>query len=378
MIAQQAAQAVGRVPFLDLSTAHAPLRERLLGEFGELLDTGQFTNGPQVAAFEEAFAAYCGTAHCVGTASGLDALRFALLGLGLEPGDEVLVPAMTFIATFEAVTQAGGVPVPVDVSLSDSCIDVAAMDAVVGPRTRAVIPVHLYGKVADMHALVAVADQHDLLVIEDACQAHGGTRGDVRAGTSGRAAAFSFYPGKNLGAFGDAGALVTDDAELANRTRALREHGQARKYEHDSIGWTSRLDTIQAAVLLHKLPLLDGWNDERRVIADLYSEGLDGLGDLALPDTRDRGHVWHLFVVRTSDPNGLAAHLAARHVATGRHYPEPPHLSKAYAHLGLEAGSYPVAEQVAREALSLPIYPGMTQAQVEQVVAGVREWFARG
>ena len=363
------------IPFLDLAPSHRPLVHDILDDVGELLESGAFTNGPHVAAFEHAFAAYCGTDHCVGTASGLDALRFALLGLGLQPGDEVLVPAMTFIATFEAVTQAGGIPVPVDVSLSDHCIDADAMGAAIGPRTRAVIPVHLYGQVADMHAIKAVADQHDLIVIEDACQAHGGTRGDVRAGTAGNAGAFSFYPGKNLGAIGDAGALVTDDAELANRSRALREHGQLRKYEHDIVGWTSRMDTIQAAVLIRKLPLLDGWNEERRMIADLYYEGLEGMGDLVLPNTSDRGQVWHLFVIRTADPNGLAAHLAAQKITTARHYPEPPHLSKAYAHLGLEADSFPLAEQISREVLSLPMFPGMAQAQVEQVVVSVRSWF---
>ncbi len=363
------------VPFLDLAYSHRPLARDILDDVAALVETGAFTNGPQVGAFERAFAEYCGADHCVGTASGLDALRFALLGLGLQPGDEVLVPAMTFIATFEAVTQAGGNPVPVDVSLSDACIDPDAMSAAVGPRTRAVMPVHLYGRLADMRAIKAVADSNDLMVIEDACQAHGAVRDGLRAGTIGSAGAFSFYPGKNLGAFGDAGALVTDDAELADRIRALREHGQRRKYEHDVVGWTSRLDTIQAAVLARKLPHLDTWNEERRRTADLYSEGLAGLGDLTLPDTTDRGQVWHLFVVRTADPAGLAAHLAGRQIATGRHYPEPPHLSKAYASLERGRGSCPIAEQIADQALSLPIFPGMAEAQVERVVVGVRSWF---
>ena len=190
------------------------------------------------------------------------------------------------------------------------------------------------------------------MIVEDACQAHGASRGDVRAGTTGIATAFSFYPGKNLGAMGDAGALVTDDAGLADEVRALREHGQRRKYEHDVVGWTSRLDTIQAAILLRKLPHLDSWNDQRRTMADLYYEALNGVGDLTLPDVSDRGQVWHLFVVRTADAGGLAGYLSSRSIGTGRHYPEPPHLSKAYAHLGLSAGSFPVAEKIAGEALS--------------------------
>jgi dTDP-4-amino-4,6-dideoxygalactose transaminase len=285
---------------------------------------------------------------------------------------------MTFIATFEAVTQAGGVPVPVDVSPADYCIDVAEIEAAIGPRTRMVMPVHLYGRVADMPRISALASARDLLLVEDACQAHGASRDGVRAGTSGIGAAFSFYPAKNLGAIGDAGALVTGDAELAARVRALREHGQKRKYEHELVGWTARLDTIQAAVLLRKLPHLDEWNEQRQSIADLYAQGLEGSGDLTLPDTNDRGQVWHLFVVLTDDPAGLAAYLAARSIGTGRHYPEPPHLSEAYAHLGLAAGSFPVAEDIACRGLSLPIFPGMTESQAERVVESIRSWFASG
>jgi len=364
------------VPFLDLSAVNGLIADGVLEDVEELLRTGAFSNGPQVAAFEEAFAAYCGTAHCVGVASGLDALRLALFGLGLEPRDEVLVPAMTFVATFEAVTQAGGVPVPVDISMSDNGMDAAAAAAAIGPRTRVVMPVHLYGRLADMAALGPLAHDRGLTIVEDACQAHGAARDGTRAGTTGRAAAFSFYPAKNFGALGDAGALITDDAELADVMRALREHGQRRKYMHDVVGWTSRLDTIHAAVLLRKLPYLDEWNDQRRAAADLYAEGLAGVGDLVLPDVSDRGQVWHLFVVQTGDPVGLAAHLADRGVGTGRHYPEPPHLSQAYRHLGYAEGAFPVAERLARDGLSLPIFPGITDAQVEKVVEGVRAWFA--
>ena len=366
------------VPFLDLSYMHEPLRPALLGDLEALMISGAFTNGPQVAEFEHAFAAYCGTAHCVGMASGLDALRLALQGLGLEPGGEVIVPALTFVATLEAVTQAGGVPVPVDISEDDYCLDPDAVRSAIGPGTRGLLPVHLYGRVADMQTLAELAETSDLIVVEDACQAHGAHRDGHRAGTLGAAGAFSFYPGKNLGAMGDAGALVTNDAGLARDARALREHGQYRKYEHDEIGWTARLDTIQASVLLRKLPHLDEWNDQRRRVADLYAEALTGVGDLVLPDVADRGQVWHLYVVRTQDPTGLAEHLAGRGVGVGRHYPEPPHLSRAYAGLGFSEGAFPIAERVASEVLSLPVFPGMTPGQVEYVVECVRSWFGGG
>jgi len=255
------------VPFLDLAPSHAPLKERLLEEIGQLFDTGAFTNGPHVAAFEEAFADYCGVSECVGVASGLDALRLALLAGGLEPGDEVIVPAATFVATLEAVTQAGGVPVVVDASETDYCLDPAAAAAATGARTRVLMPVHLYGQLSDMRALQELARERDLALVEDACQAHGAERDGVRAGAGGAAAAFSFYPGKNLGAAGDAGALVTDDSGLAVVVRSLREHGQTAKYVHAREGWTARLDSIQALVLREKLRHLDEWNEQRRAIA---------------------------------------------------------------------------------------------------------------
>jgi dTDP-4-amino-4,6-dideoxygalactose transaminase len=312
----------------------------------------------------------------VGLASGLDALRLALLASGLEPGDEVIVPAATFVATLESVTQAGGVPVVVDVAESDYCLDPAAAAAALGDRTRALMPVHLYGQLSDMAALQTVAADNGLLLVEDACQAHGAVREGIRAGTAGTAAAFSFYPGKNLGAAGDAGALVTGDPELAKTVRALREHGQTAKYVHALEGWTARLDTIQALVLGHKLPLLDGWNEERRAAARHYHEALRGVGDLRLPPVpRGSDPVWHLYVVRTADPEALATFLRGRGIATGRHYPEPVHLTEAYASLGYRPGQFPVAERLARECLSLPIFPGITEPQLEAVVAGVRSFF---
>ena len=364
------------VPFLDLAPMHAPLKSAILEDVARLIDTGAFTNGPQVAEFERAFADWCGAGDAVGLASGLDALRLALLAGGIDPGDEVVVPANTFVATLEAVTQAGGVPVVVDASERDYNLDVDAATAAAGPRTRFVMPVHLYGQLADMRALGEVAEAAGLTIVEDACQAHGATRDGLRAGSVGLAAAYSFYPGKNLGAFGDAGALTTDRPELAASVRALREHGQRAKYVHATEGFTARLDTIQAIALLHKLPLLDGWNEERRAVARGYAEGLDGVGDLRLhpvPDGSDP--VWHLYELRTGRRDALAAYLKERGVASGLHYPQPVHLSPAYASLGLRAGAFPVAEALAGELLSLPVYPGMTDGQVERVVETVRAFF---
>lgn len=366
------------VPFFDGAAMMDGLKEDLLAELSELIDSGRFINGPQVAEFEASFAAYCQTAACVGAASGLDALRLALIAAGLERGDEVIVPAQTFIATLEAVTQAGGVPVVADVAESDYNLDPDAAEAAVTSRTRFVLPVHLYGQMADMRALGLMAMRHGVALLEDACQAHGAERDGLRAGAESLAGAFSFYPAKNLGAMGDAGALVTDDLELADRVRALREHGQTEKYRHVTAGFTARMDTLQAIVLKHKLPHLDSWNDSRREAARFYTDGLEGVGDLRLPPVPEGSNpVWHLYVIRTADPEGLAGFLGERAVATGRHYPEPPHLSAAYAELGHTAGAFPVAEAISREGLSLPMYPGISEVQLTAVVEAISEFFRR-
>ena len=367
------------VPFLDLRPSHEPLAEAILADVAALIETNAYINGPAVAEFERDFAEFCGSSYAVGLASGLDALRLALLAADLRQGDEVIVPAQTFVATLEAVTQAGGMPVPVDVREDDYTIDVDAVAAAIGPRTRALLPVHLYGQMADMKRLDELARRHDLVLLEDACQAHGASRDGLTSGAVGTAGAFSFYPGKNLGAMGDAGALVTNDEELASRLRALREHGQTRKYEHAWEGYTARLDTIQAAVLLRKLPWLTRWNDSRRAAARLYSESLAGLGDLVLPAVAPGSEpVWHLYVIRTSDPVALGESLAARGIGTGRHYPQPVHLASAYEWLGYGEGDFEVAERLADESISLPIYPGITDAQVETVVDAIRRFFAGG
>lgn len=364
------------VPFVDLSFQTQPVKGEILADLERLLEDGAFVNGPAVAAFEEAFARACGREACVGVASGLDALRLALLAAGIERGDEVIVPAMTFVATFEAVVQAGGVPVPVDVREDDVGLDPVAVDDACTARTRFVMPVHLYGQPVDLVALRDVAARHDLTVVEDACQAHGAERDGLRAGDVGRAAAFSFYPSKNLGAIGDAGALVTDDAALADRVRALRQHGESRRYRSEHIGYTARLDAIQALVLTRKLPHLEEWNDDRARAAAWYTASLDGVGDLRLPVTAPATrHVWHLYTVRTGAPELLADHLAARGISTGRHYPEPPHLSGAFEYLGHRPGSFPVAEAVGRETLSLPIFPGITDEQQSTVTNSTRAYF---
>jgi dTDP-4-amino-4,6-dideoxygalactose transaminase len=364
------------VPFLDLLPAHAPLAASIVSSIAGLIESGAFINGPPVARFERAFAAYCGTSECVGVASGLDALRLALLAVGLERGEEVIVPAATFVATLEAVSQAGGVPVVVDVRADDCCLDPELAAEAIGSRTRALLPVHLYGQMADVSALGELAGRCGLVLVEDACQAHGARRDHRPAGTVGDAAAFSFYPGKNLGAAGDAGAVVTSHPELASRVRALREHGQIEKYVHAYEGWTARLDSIQALVLEHKLPLLDEWNRQRRDAAARYGELLAGVGDLVLPAVAAGSEpVWHLYVVRTAEPASLAAFLRARKIATGRHYPDPVHLTSAYAQLGYAAGDFPNAEALARECLSLPIFPGITQSQLETVAVAIRGYF---
>ena len=367
------------IGLVDLSEVNGPLKTELLAAVSGLIDSGAFSNGPEVAAFEMAFATYCGARHCIGLASGLDALRLGLLAHGVGPGDEVVVPAMTFAATFEAIVQAGGTPVPADVSDGDYCLDPDALDAAVGPRTRAIIPVHLYGQLADMARIGQLARAHGLTVLEDACQAHGAERDGRSAGGGGFTAAFSFYPAKNLGAIGDAGALLTDDEAVAAVVRMLREHGEARRYQYERVGYTARLDTVQAAVLLRKLPYLDEWNAERSRVAAAYDEMLDGVGDLRLPSVAAASApVWYVYVVRTGSPGALSAFLAERGIGTGRHYPTPPHLSPAYASLGKARGSFPVAEALADEALSLPIYPGLRKEQIEHVAESISDFFDGG
>jgi dTDP-4-amino-4,6-dideoxygalactose transaminase len=363
------------VPFVDLAPASATVKNRVLDRIAEIIDRGDFANGAAVAEFERQFARYCGLAHCVALASGLDALRLSLMATGLSEGGGVAVPAMTFAATFEAVIQAGGNPVVVDISANDYTMDMDALESVVGSVTH-VLPVDLYGQLVDLRRLARIAAEHELKVIEDACQAHGARRDGIRGGATASAAAFSFYPTKNLGAMGDAGAVITDDPDLAAHVRALREHGETRKYHHEHVGYTARLDTIQAAILLEKLQLLDGWNDQRRCAAAFYNEALRGVGNLSLPPVAYGSEpAWHLYVMRTPERERLERFLAGRDIRTGRHYPEPPHLAPAYRRLGLAEGDFPVAEALARDGLSLPMFPGITEVQLAWVCRSVADYF---
>jgi dTDP-4-amino-4,6-dideoxygalactose transaminase len=367
------------VPFMDLRHVNACVADLVLADVADTIAGSAFVEGPAIARFERMFADYCGVHEAVAVASGLDALRLALIALGVGAGDEVIVPAETFIATFEAVSQAGATPVVVDVTDSDYTIDPDQVEACIGPRTRAVVPVHLYGQMADMRRMHAVADGRGVHLIEDACQAHGAVRDGLRAGAAGDAAAFSFYPSKNLGAMGDAGALTTEDVEVADTVRLLRSHGQLTKGVSVYPGYTARMDTLQAAVLGHKLPLLNGWNDDRRAAAGYYSAALEGVGDVRpLPVPEGSDPVWYLYPLRTDSAERMQAFLSERGIGTGRHYSQPPHLSAAYASLGHGRGSFPVAEALSDQLVSLPMFPGITEAQLARVVDEVREYFHDG
>lgn len=367
------------LPFIDLSHVNAVVERDVLADVAAIVASGEFTNGPHVERFERAFAAHCGARECVGTSSGLDGLRLGLIAAGVEPGDEVIVPAQTFIATFEAISQAGATPVVADVSEADYNLDPAAAAAAAGPRTRCILPVHLFGQMADMRRLGELGRRGGLAVVEDACQAHGAIRDDLRPGEAAAAAAFSFYPTKNLGALGDAGALVTADPVLAATVRSLRQHGERERHVSERIGYTARLDTLQAAVLLRKLPLLDEWNRMRRGAAALYTAALEGVGDIRpLPVPAGSRPVWHLYPVRTAHADGLRAFLSARGIETARHYRQAPHLSPAYAALGHRPGAFPVAESLAAELVSLPIFPGISEQQIQWLTDSVREYFDRG
>jgi dTDP-4-amino-4,6-dideoxygalactose transaminase len=360
------------VPFLDLGRLHASIADELAEAHRRVVTANQLILGPEVAAFEAEFAAYCGARHCVGVSSGLDALSLALRAAGIGPGDEVIVPAHTYIATWLAVTHAGATPAPVEVSPDDCLIRADAVEAAVTPRTRAILPVHLYGRPADMGEIMRIGNKHGLFVLEDAAQAHGASYRGRRAGALGHAGAFSFYPSKNLGALGDGGAVVTNDAELAERIRRLRNYGSTQRNVHEVAGHNARLDEMQAAFLRVKLPRLDEWNEMRRIRAQRYMRLLSG-GRLKLPATgsADTAPAWHLFVVQSGERAELMSALAATGVGCFVHYPTPPHLQPAYAHLKLGRGAFPVSETLADSVLSLPMDPCMTLEDVERVSAVV-------
>jgi dTDP-4-amino-4,6-dideoxygalactose transaminase len=364
----------GPIPLVDLSASHAEVAAEIAAGWERVLSRTAFILGDEVAGFEEAFAAFCGVAHCVGVASGTDALELALRALGVGAGDEVILPANTFVATALAVTRAGATPVLVDVDPATLLVDPEAVRAAWSPRTGAVMPVHLFGQVAPMEELLPVAAAAGVPVVEDAAQAHGATRHGAGAGTFGAAAGTSFYPGKNLGAYGDAGAVLTPSADLAARLRALRNYGSERKYHHPEAGFNSRLDTLQAVVLSAKLTRLAEGNAARRAAAARYDDLLDDLEEVTRPVTLPGNeHVFHLYVIRVPRRDEVLAHLGQAGIGAGVHYPVPIHRQGAFASLGYRPGAFPVAEAAAAEILSLPLYPQITAAQQERVVDELRK-----
>lgn len=359
-----------KVPFLDLKSASDEIAQELDGAFRRVRESGWFVTGPELAAFEAEFADYCGVKHCVGVGNGLEALHLLLRAYGIGPGDEVLVPSNTFIATWLAVTQCGAVPVPVEPDPRTCNMDPGRVASVVTARTRAIMPVHLYGQPADMDPIKAVAERHKLVVIEDAAQSQGARYKGRPAGSLGHAAGTSFYPGKNLGALGDGGAVLTSDTQIAEKVRRLRNYGSEVKYRHDVAGYNSRLDELQAALLRVKLKHLDAWNARRANVARTYLEGLAGCG-LLLPVVPPQiDPVWHLFVVQTPHRTPLQQMLDDRGVSTMIHYPIPPHRQACYAQG--DWGAQPIAERLAEEVLSLPMGPTLSADAVAWVIESVR------
>lgn len=359
------------IPFLDLAAAYKELQSELEPAILASLRSGWYIGGEQVEAFESEFAQFTQARHCVGVANGLDALHLALRAMDIGPGDEVIVPSNTYIATWLAVSQCGATPVPVEPSEASCNIDPARIEEAITPRTRAIIPVHLYGQPADLDPIIAIARKHGLRVLEDGAQAHGALYKGKRIGAHGDAVAWSFYPGKNLGALGDGGAVTTDDAALAERIAVLRNYGSRVKYVNDVQGYNSRLDPVQAVVLRIKLGKLDAWNARRTQIAARYTDALAASG-LVLPAVPDwAAPVWHLYTVRTPERERLQEHLAQAGVGTVIHYPIPPHLQQAYAAAGFSAGQFPIAERMAKQLLSLPIGPHLDAAQHEAVLQAI-------
>jgi dTDP-4-amino-4,6-dideoxygalactose transaminase len=393
----------GKIPFLDLVTLHEELEAELVPVFQKVLRTAGFVGGPMVEDFEREFAAFTGATHCVGLASGTDAVRFALMAAGVQPGDIVLTVPHTFIATTEGISQAGGRPDFVDIEESTYCMDPVKLQEYLEKKcyldretgrpynwesrapVTAIVPVHIYGQTADMDPLLELARRYNLIVVEDACQAHGAeyfSKKENRwrkAGTMGHAAAFSFYPGKNLGACGEAGAATTNSESIAKKMRMLREHGQAKKYYHDIEGYNGRLDSLQAGILSVKLRHLAEWNRKRQAAARRYDELLSSVEGVTAPQQPEWSRsVYHLYVVRVQDRAGLQKHLGEANIDTGIHYPLPLHLQQAYKHFGYKQGDFPVTEKVAAEILSLPMYPQLEAEQQRRVVQKAAEFVAVG
>jgi len=362
------------VPFVDLHAQHQTLSAQLQAAFAGVLERSAFVLGEEVATFEQEFASFIGASHGIGVGSGLDALRLALTALGVGHGDEVIVPANTYIATALAVSACGARPVLVDAEERTFGMNPEALEAAITPRTKAVIPVHLYGQPCAIEAIMRIAKRAGLFVVEDACQAHGARVAGTGCGAFGDAGCFSFYPSKNLGAAGDGGMIVTGSHELAARIKLLRDYGQEKKYHHVVKGFNSRLDGVQAALLRVKLPHLARWNEQRAGHARVYDRAFAGITGLGLPAAVDApGHIYHLYVVRLAQRDALIHALAQRGVQTGIHYPVPIHLQPAYADLGYGPGAFPVTERLSRTIVSLPMYPELIAAQLEHTIAAVVE-----
>lgn len=364
------------IPLVDLKAQYEPLKVELFKAWEQVLDSMHLFLGPNLLAFEREFADFCEVEHAIGVSDGTNALHLALRAAGVGAGDEVITVAHTFIATVEAISLAGAVPVFVDIDPQTCLMDPALVEQKITPRTRAILPVHLYGQCVDMDPLLEIAARHGLVVIEDACQAHGATYKGRKAGSMGHLAAFSFYFTKNLGAYGEGGMVTTNDAALARRVRMLRDHGSETRYYHEVVGWNGRLDEMQAAALRIKLKHLDGWNAQRRLHAQQYADALAETSVRTPVETGESSHVYHLYVIRSARRDALRARLAERGIGTGIHYPLPIHLQQACAHLGYRRGDLPVTEQAADEILSLPMYAELTEEQIERVAAEVKEFLA--
>lgn len=364
------------IPFLELKSGYFELQDEIDAAIQRVAVSGWYIGGPEVETFEQAFARYCEADHCIGVGNGLDALHLALRAMDVGPGDEVIVTSNTFIATLLAVSMVGATPVVVEPDPATYNLDPTRIEGAITPRTKVILPTHLYGQPADLGPILAIAAQHKLQVLEDAAQAHGARYKGQRLGSHGHAVAWSFYPGKNLGAMGDGGAVTTNDPALAERVRMLGNYGSRRKYVNEVQGVNSRLDPLQAAILAVKLAQLDDWNARRGRIAACYLEGLHDCG-LTLPHVPNwAAPSWHLFVLQTQHRDSLQAALAEEGIATLIHYPIPPHRQGAYAELGFDEGSFPIAERLAAEALSLPIGPHLVDADVKRVIAAIRRWAA--
>ncbi len=364
-----------QVPFLDLKTQYKELEKEVVPIVKTAMENAAFIGGPQVTGFESEFAEFCESSHCVGVNSGTDALRFALMAVGVQPGDEVITVSHTFIATTEAISQVGAKPVFVDITADTCNMDPARIESAITANTKAIVPVHIYGQPVDMDPIMEIAQKHGIVVIEDACQSHGALYKERKAGSIGAVGCFSFYPGKNLGAYGEGGAAVTNDETIAQKMSMIRDHGQSKKYYHEIEGYNGRLDAIQAGILRVKLKRLAGWNQARRENAKYYDALFaDVPGVTVVKEAEFAKSVYHLYVILLDDRDGLQKFLDSKGVATGLHYPLPLHLQQAYAHLGHSKEDFPVTEDIASRLLSLPMFPELKKEQIEYVVQCIREY----